>query len=170
MNFLHLRTQCTRAREIYEVQNDLVHNARFTSFGQDETWYIGRRLTHPCGFRRVRRLREFSEKIAAVQKLGPVVKRELARVVRNDAAGVDDHGLNISTLAVFTPPPSVIPDRVLFRDARLTPPVCAPVPWLRRNCIPDLSSRQSRSTNRCSQAGVPLQKAPAGNITFRIQG
>ena len=46
----------------------------------------------------VRGLRQLAEEIALAQKLRAVVQRKLARIVRNDAAGIDDDGLHLCPL------------------------------------------------------------------------
>ena len=59
-----------------------------------------------------------------------MVQRELARVVGDDAAGVDDDALNFGALPVVAPPGDVVLVRILLGDVGLSPAVGAPVPRL----------------------------------------
>ena len=48
----------------------------------------------------MRGFRQLAEQIAAVEELGAMVQREIARVVGDDTAGVDDDGLRARALPV----------------------------------------------------------------------
>ena len=76
----------------------------------------------------VRRLRQLAEEVAAVEELRPMVQRELARVVGDDAAGVDDNGLDLRALPLRAPPGDVVADWILLRDVGLAPEVGAAIP------------------------------------------
>jgi len=76
---------------------------------------------------------EFAEEIAIAQELRAMVQRELARVVGDDAAGVDDDGLDLGPLPVGAPPADVVADGIFLGDVGLAPAVGAAVPGNRRH-------------------------------------
>ena len=80
----------------------------------------------------VRRLRQLAEEVAAVEELRAMVQRELARVVGDDAAGVDDDGLDLRALPVRAPPGDVVADGILLGDVGLAPEIGAAIPRQRR--------------------------------------
>ena len=79
----------------------------------------------------VRRLREIAKEIAIAEKFRPAVHRYFSRIVRHDAAGVDDHALCLGLLPVFAPPWDVVPRRIDLGDVRLHPADGASIPGLR---------------------------------------
>ena len=94
----------------------------------------------------VRRFRQLPEEVAAVEELRTMVQRILARVVGDDAAGVDDNGLDLRALPLGAPPGDVIADRILFRDVGLAPQVGAAIPGRRtRGALIGLRSRRGVS-------------------------
>ena len=74
-------------------------------------------------------LGELTEQVAAVQELGPMMQRKLARVIGDDPTRVDDDGLCPRAFPVVPPPRNVVPRGILFGDVRLAPQVGTPVPW-----------------------------------------
>ncbi len=71
---------------------------------------------------------QLPEQVASIQKPRPVLQRVLAGVVGDNAAGIDDHGLNLCALPVLAPPGDVVAHRVLFGDVGLAPSIGAPIP------------------------------------------
>ena len=41
------------------------------------------------------RFRQFAEQVTAVQELGAMMQRKFARIIGDDAAGIDDDGLDL---------------------------------------------------------------------------
>src|ERR1019366_8621203 len=76
----------------------------------------------------VRGAGEFAVKIAVTERGGTIMQRELARIIRNDAAGIEDDALNLRALPVLPPPGDVILLRVNLRDVRLSPAQGAAIP------------------------------------------
>jgi hypothetical protein len=85
----------------------------------------------PVGMRRVRQL---AEQIASAEKLRLVVQRKPARIVGDDAAGVDDDRLHRRALPLPAPPRDVVADRIFLGDVRLSPAEGAAIPGERR-CV-----------------------------------
>ena len=88
----------------------------------------------------VRGAAELAEQVAPTQVLGRAVQRHPARIVRHDAAGVDDDALGVGSLPVLAPPGDVVARGVNLRDVRLAPAEGAPVPRQgagrgRRGCL-----------------------------------
>src|SRR6185436_2605374 len=76
----------------------------------------------------VRRPGQLAEEIASAEELGAMVQREPARVVGDDAAGVDDDGLDLGPLPVGAPPADVVADGIFLGDVGLAPAVGTAVP------------------------------------------
>ena len=74
---------------------------------------------------------QLAEEIAIAEKLGPAVKWNLCRIIRNDAARVDDDALGVGALPLFAPPGDVVAGHVDFGDVRLHPADGAAEPGLR---------------------------------------
>ena len=91
----------------------------------------------------MRGLRHFAVEIAAVQKLRPILQRKFTRIVRHDAAGVDDHALHLGALPIVAPPRDVVLHRIQLREVGLPPTVGAQVPRL-LVAAPRLRRRGSR--------------------------
>ena len=81
----------------------------------------------------VGRTSQLAVEVAVAQRRRTIVQRELARVVGDDAAGIDDDALDLRPLPVLPPPGDVVAGRVDLGDVRLRPAVRAPIPRDRGN-------------------------------------
>ena len=79
-------------------------------------------------------LREFAVEIASLEELGAVMERELARVVGDDAAGIDDDALDARALPIVAPPGDVVVVGIALGDVGLAPAADAAVPGEARLC------------------------------------
>jgi hypothetical protein len=68
------------------------------------------------------------KKVAAIEKPGAMVERELARIIRDDSAGVDDDRLHFGAFPEASPPLDVITNGVFLGDVGLPPSIGSPVP------------------------------------------
>ena len=71
---------------------------------------------------------QVAKQIACAEILGAIVKREAAGIVGHDAAGVDDHPLDIGTAPKISPPVNIVADGIPFGDIGLSPAQGACVP------------------------------------------
>src|ERR1051326_2799875 len=83
----------------------------------------------------VRCLGQFAIQIAAVQELRPMVQGKLARIIRDDSPGVNDHSLDSGKLPEFTPPGNVVTHRIALGDVCLSPACCAAIPCSTRGIV-----------------------------------
>ena len=98
----------------------------------------------------------------------------LARVVGDDAAGVDDHGLDLRALPLRAPPGDVVADGILLRDVGLAPEVGAAIPRQRRRaerCAdrPDVrSARRRRRELPCDDRELPASASSRRAARFAL--
>ena len=78
---------------------------------------------------------QFAVKVAVAQRRRTVLQRELAGIVGDDAAGIDDDALHLRPFPVLPPPGDVVARRVDLGDVRLPPAVRPPIPRDRGNGI-----------------------------------
>src|SRR5437762_280644 len=71
---------------------------------------------------------QFTEEITIAESLGTKVKRELARIIREDATGINEDAMHSSPFPIVAPPGNVVTRRVGFGDVCLTPTESAVIP------------------------------------------
>ena len=71
---------------------------------------------------------EIAVEVAIAEEFGAMLQGELAGVVGNDAARIDDDALDLGTLPEGAPPRDVVAGRVYFGDVGLAPARGAAVP------------------------------------------
>jgi len=93
------------------------------------------------------------------------MQREFARIIRDDAASVEDDALNLCAFPMLPPPRDVVSLRVNLRDVRLPPAQRAAIPRQRaahigfggnRNIIRHTCSQCSKINTRNPMAAVAL--------------
>ena len=87
---------------------------------------------NPCGPTRPGRPRgppgQFAVKVAVAQRRPDGMQRELAGIVGEDAAGVDDDALGLGPFPMLPPPGDVVASRVDLGDVGLAPAIRAAIP------------------------------------------